>query len=91
MFDQAKDLHASGKSFVAIAAEIWVGHRTIVKWLEADVRPHGLPASPAGRKRLPPRSSSRAGARHALHKSSEHADRSAHRERALQATVDIKL
>ena len=29
MFEQAKDLHASGKTFVAIAAEIGVGHRTI--------------------------------------------------------------
>jgi transposase len=40
MFEQAKDLHASGKSFVAIAAEIGVGHRTIAKWVEADSLPH---------------------------------------------------
>ena len=40
MFEQAKDLHASGKSFVAIAAEIGVGHRTIAKWVEADALPH---------------------------------------------------
>ena len=31
IFEQAKDLHASGKTFVAIAAEIGVGHRTIAK------------------------------------------------------------
>jgi len=40
MFEQAKDLHASGKSFVAIAAEIGVGHRTIAKWIEANALPH---------------------------------------------------
>ena len=40
MFEQAKDLHSSGKSFVAIAAEIGVGHRTIAKWVEADALPH---------------------------------------------------
>ncbi len=40
MFEQAKDLHASGKSFVAIAAEVGVGHRTIAKWIEADALPH---------------------------------------------------
>ena len=40
MFEQAKDLHSSGKSFVAIAAEIGVGYRTIAKWVEADGLPH---------------------------------------------------
>jgi hypothetical protein len=40
MFEQAKDLHASGKSFVAIAAEIGVGHRTVAKWVEANALPH---------------------------------------------------
>ena len=40
MFEQAKELHASGKTFVAIAAEIGVGHRTIAKWVEAEVLPH---------------------------------------------------
>ena len=40
MFQQAKDLHASGKSFVAIAAEMGVGHQTIAKWVEADCLPH---------------------------------------------------
>jgi transposase len=40
MFEQAKDLHASGKSFAAIAAEIGVGHRTIAKWVKANALPH---------------------------------------------------
>ena len=40
MFEQAKELHASGKTFVAIAAEIGVGHRTIAKWVETDALPH---------------------------------------------------
>ena len=40
MFEQAKALHASGKSFVAIAAEIGIGRRTIAKWVEADFVPH---------------------------------------------------
>ena len=40
MFEQAKALYASGKSFVAIAAEIGVGHRTIARWVEADSLPH---------------------------------------------------
>ena len=40
----------SGKSFVAIAAEIGVGHRTIAKWVEANALRH--------RRRLTPKSSS---------------------------------
>jgi hypothetical protein len=40
MFKQAKELHASGKTFVAIAAQIGIGHRTIAKWVNADVLPH---------------------------------------------------
>jgi len=40
MFEQAKDLHTKGESFVAIAAEIGVGHRTIAEWVSADALPH---------------------------------------------------
>ena len=40
MFKQAKELHASGKTFVAIATEIGVGYRTIAKWVETDALPH---------------------------------------------------
>jgi transposase len=39
MFGQAKALHASGKSCVAIAAEIGIGRGTIAKWVEADSLP----------------------------------------------------
>jgi hypothetical protein len=39
MFAQAKALHASGKSFVAIAAEIGIGRGTIANWIEADSLP----------------------------------------------------
>jgi len=31
MSEQAKEVHASGKTFVPIVAEIGIGHRTIAK------------------------------------------------------------
>ena len=58
MFEQAKDLHASGKSLVAIAAEIGVGPRTIAKWVEADALPR--------RRRLTLKPSSRSISEHRL-------------------------
>ena len=40
MFDRAKQLHASGKTFGDIAQELGIGRRTIAKWIKTDVLPH---------------------------------------------------
>jgi hypothetical protein len=40
LFDQAKLLHAAGKTFVDIAAEIGVKRRTVAKWVKANILSH---------------------------------------------------
>lgn len=40
LFDQAKLLHASGKTFVDIAAQIGVDHRTVAKWIKTGFPLH---------------------------------------------------
>jgi transposase len=40
LFIRAKQMHAGGKTFVDIAAEIGIGHRTVAKWIAMDDLPH---------------------------------------------------
>ncbi len=40
LFDQVKLLHASGKTFIDIAAQIGVDHRTVAKWIKTGFLPH---------------------------------------------------
>ncbi len=40
LFDRAKQLHASGKTFGDIGEELGIGPRTVAKWIKTDVLPH---------------------------------------------------
>jgi transposase-like protein len=40
LFDQAKLLHASGKTYIDIATQIGINRRTVAKWIKTDVLPH---------------------------------------------------
>lgn len=40
LFDQAKLLHASGKTYIDIATQIGINRRTVANWIKTNVLPH---------------------------------------------------
>jgi transposase len=40
LFDQAKLLHAAGKTYIEIATQLGINRRTVAKWIKKDVVPH---------------------------------------------------